>query len=86
MSENKIAASKPKPPHRLQRDFGSQFRIETQIEETARLLSHRTIFRQIPSRLPHHPDRRHCFALAFEHAKQWLCPHVFVSNSFFHKI
>ena len=51
-------------PHRLQRHFGRQFRIETQIEKAARLLPHRTIFRQISPRLPHHPDRRNGFAFA----------------------
>ena len=62
-------------PHRLQRHFGGKFRIEAEIEKAAGFLPHRTIFRQIASRLPHHPDRRHCFALAVEHAQQRLYPH-----------
>ena len=36
-----------------------KFRIEDEIEKTAGLFPHRAVFRQVPPRLPHQPDRRH---------------------------
>ena len=75
----------PEAPHRLQRDFGCQFRIETEIEKAARFLPHCTIFRQIPPRLPHHPDRRHGLPLSAEHPQQRLCPQIINFAGFFHK-
>ena len=51
-------------PHRLQGHFRRQFGIKAEIEKAAGFLTHRTIFRQIPAGLPHHPDRRNRFACA----------------------
>ena len=48
----------PEAPDRLQRHLGGELRRETQIEETAGLLAHRPILRQIAAGLPHQPDRR----------------------------
>jgi len=74
-----------KAPHRLQCHFGGKFRIETQIEKAARFLPHRTIFRQIPPRLPHHPYRWNGLALSAEHLQQRLYPHAIGFAGVFHK-
>src|SRR6516162_4110153 len=44
--------------NRLQCNFRCQFRIKTKIEEIVDLLPKLPIFRQIPSGLPHQPNRR----------------------------
>jgi len=50
--------------HRLQRYFRREFGIETEIEKAARFLPHSTIFGQITTCLPHHPDRRNALTLS----------------------
>jgi hypothetical protein len=59
-----------KPPHRLQGYFRRELRIETEIEETARLFPHGPIFRQIAAGLPHHPDRRNRLTLTVENIEK----------------
>jgi hypothetical protein len=72
-------------PHRLQCNFSRQFRIKTKIEKAARFLPHRTIFRQIPPRLPHHPYRWNGLGLSAEHLQQRLYPHAIGFAGVFHK-
>ena len=45
---------------------------EAEIEEAAGLGAQLAIFRQVTSRLPHHPDRRHALALAAQHLHERL--------------
>jgi hypothetical protein len=44
--------------NRLQRNFCGEHRIETQVKKIIRLLADCPIFREIPSRLSHKPNRR----------------------------
>ena len=45
------------PAYRLDRHLGSQFGCEAEIEKPAGLRTDLAIFRQIPARLPHEPNR-----------------------------
>ena len=78
ISENKIAASKPNRRIGCSVTSAASSGLKHRSRKPPGFLPHRTIFRQIASRLPHHPDRRHRFALALEHAQQRLYPHASV--------
>jgi hypothetical protein len=49
---------KAEAPNRLQRHLGRQLRIEAEVEKRRGLLANGPVFRQIPARLAHEPDRR----------------------------
>ncbi len=59
-----------KAANRLQRDFRSKLRIETQVKKTIRLLADCPIFRKIPTRLPHQPNRRNGTPFACQRTEQ----------------
>ena len=61
---------KTKAANRLQRHFRSKLRIETQVKKTIRLLADCPIFRKIPSRLPHQPNRRNGTSFACQRTEQ----------------
>ncbi len=61
-----------KPPHRLKRDFGREFRREHEVEEASRFSPYCTIFRQIPPSLPHQPDWRRVMPTAIKDVKERL--------------
>src|SRR6202035_3124869 len=55
---------KAKAANRLQRNFCGERRIETQVKKIIRLLADCPIFREIPSRLSHQPNRRNSTVFA----------------------
>ncbi len=59
-------------PDRLHRDLGGELGIVAQGQEVPGLRPRRLVLRQIPPRLPHHPDRRDGQGLARERAQQGL--------------
>src|SRR5205085_11790425 len=61
-----------KSPYGLKRDFGGQPRREAKLEKIARLLAQQPVFRQIPARLTHEPNRRRRAALPVQNVKQRL--------------
>jgi hypothetical protein len=75
---------KSKPADWLQRYFRGQLWIKAKIEKPPGLFASRTIFGKIPSCLPHQPDRRDRFVLAFQHAQKFF-PHGTVDPSLIHQ-
>ena len=72
ISENRIAASKPKSPNGLQSHFRGEFGIEAKLEKAARPRPHRAVFRQIAAGLPHQPYRRYRLSVAGQDSQQRL--------------
>jgi hypothetical protein len=64
MSENKIAASKPKRRIGCSVISARSFGIEAEIEKARRLLAQCPVLRKIPTGLPHQPERRNGLAFA----------------------
>ena len=61
MSENRIAASKPKRRTGCNVTSAASSGVKHRSRKPPGLFAHRPVFRQIASGLAHHPDRRHRF-------------------------
>ncbi len=60
-----------KPPHRLQRHLGREFRRKAELKEGTHLLSQLAVFWKVAPGLPHQPDRRRIDRLASENPQQF---------------
>ena len=72
ISENRIGGIETEPSYRLQCHFRGKLRRKAQRKKITGPLTNCTILGQVPSSLPHHPQRRRTTSTTIENIEQRL--------------